>query len=139
MNKLNLVKFPQIRIKLAIENYSQSLNFEIKKLLVQFLNSILEEKIELKFRSSQPYWKFPEETMCYFDVFSKEIIKVKEIVKDLDLNIGYTIGPCVTEYNSIDCHYIDESATWSAFAFGEFFLHKDIRWFNVFTVGFCDD
>ena len=123
----------QFTIEVLIKKFSNNIVNFIKKELIKKLD----KNIKIKFDFSEKYWKIPETTQCYFNIYSKRKLYINDILSKFDLKWEVTsIGKSAILHNKIYCIFEDEEAFWNAECENKIFIHPDITWvlINSFPV-----
>jgi len=111
-----MTKDPIIEIELHVVNYSDELKDKIVNLLRKKISN-LDDQVNVDFLSSEQYWKYPEETKCFFGVYSKNL-DLKEMVNLF----------------GVEWHFLsdDSTAIWSKHLKQDVFLNNNITWVHTY-------
>ena len=121
------MNMPKITIDLSIKQFSEHLTSFLEKELSNIFKKI-DSKIEVKFQKSEKYWKIPEVTKCYFYVYSKKFITVKDVIQFFDLDWAYFSGTYRIGRNKIACICDEDEAVWDQRIDNKVFLHPNVTW-----------
>lgn len=110
----------KIMIRLIVVNFDEQLcQLLLKK--IQDMVYLHDKDITITFSEAEPYWKFPEETQCYFEVSTTEKIAVSDFIKYFGIKFGYLTN---TE--------LSEKAIWSQLNSEDILLHKNVTWASIY-------
>lgn len=111
-----------------IKNFEPSLIKTLRSKIQNELSSKLNVDIDVKFHSSEQYWKIPEFENCMFHIYSNSWISVKDISQCFDLNWHYSSVNAAITRKSIRCIFVNEDAIWESSLDTKKFLDEKITW-----------
>ena len=121
-----------IGMQLNVINYNTKLNNHLLKELNKSIAIAYGNKVKVEFLDAEHYWKFPEETQCWFSFSANAFISVKEIVSLFQVKYSYLITS-----NKINESPLEEEAIWALYVQGGEFLDTNVVWAHLYT--YCLD
>jgi hypothetical protein len=123
---------PKLCITLFVKNYSD----EVKKRLFLELEKECTKKwpglnMEVRWVRSEEYWKIPELTECFLNIYAESFITVTELAGVFDLKWDYSSGECMSIRDGVKCVYTDSDICWDSRIDGKTFLIDEVTWVNV--------
>ena len=126
------MNMPKLCITLFVENYSDV----VKKRLFLELEKECKKKwpslnVTVKWVRSEQYWKIPELTECFLNIYAESFITITEFADVFDLGWQTSKGPSYYARNGINCSYIDEDILWDKRIDNKTFLIDEVVWAHV--------
>ena len=118
-------------IRIFLKNYDDKLRKSIFSSLKEIISHEFKELVEIKFISSEKYWKIPKLTEVIFEIIFSNKLKVKDLTLIFNLKWFYRFSEYFNNKGEL---ILSENSIWDKDSYGGIFLNENASWVQVYTL-----